>query len=326
MKTDIVLNSYIPSLFSGLKENGIDPNQFKNTPYLRKLDLLDPNKYIPNILLDDLLTSIKNELGVDSLVVDFKQHFKSTNMGYVSNYLYQSPNFLCFLENAIKYHKVLRSNYTMNLEINGVTSRFSVKINEVKGPGKLISEEIDIARILDAFMLVGGKDFQPIELGVTAKSSNILESIFPEGDYLVRLEQNESWVLFDTSLLSKPVPQLLDSLSDPESINHELVNAFKIERMLESFKSGHIPSLDELSDYLNVSRKTIERNLQNEGTHFLEIKSRFIKRKSYELLKESNLSIKEIAEQLDYANSQNFIRKFKLMNGITPNEYRHKLV
>ena len=322
MKTDIALNSYLPSLFLGLKESGVDPKQFVNTPYLKRLDLTDPNKYIPNILLDDLLTSMRNQLGVDSLVVDFNAHFKSTNMGYVSNYLYQSPNFLCFLENAIKYHKLLRSNYTMRLDIMGGVSRFSVRINEVKGPGKLISEEIDIARILDAFMLVGGESFQPIELGITAKTSNFLASIFPPGNYPVKIEQDESWVLFNTSLLANPIPFLLEQSDGIEGIDTSLVNAFKIERLLESFKVGYIPSLNEISEVLNVSRRTVERKLHEEGTHFLEIKTRFLKRRSYELLENPNLSIKEIAEQLDYSNSQNFSRKFKRMNGLSPNEYR----
>jgi len=325
VKTDIALNSYLPSLFSGLRENGINPDKFIRSSYLRKLDLTDPDKYIPNELLGDLLLDIRNQLGVDSLVVDFKEHFRSTNMGFVSSYLYQSPNFLCFLENAIKCHKMLRSNYSMALDISGNLSRFSVKINEAQGHGKLISEEIDIARILDAFMLVGGKEFQPIELGITAETCNILESIFPKGDYPVKLNQNESWVLFKTSLLAKPVPEVTVDSNGINTLYDDSTNAFKIERMLESFKVGHIPSLDELSDLLDVSRKTIERRLQQEGTHFMEIKSRFLKRKSFELLNDSGLSIKEISQRLDYANSQNFIRKFKAMNGLTPNEYRSGL-
>lgn len=41
-------------------------------------------------------------------------------------------------------------------------------------------------------------------------------------------------------------------------------------------------------------------------------------------LKETNLTIKEIAERLQYRNSQNFIRFFKKREGLTPGEYRKK--
>lgn len=320
---EISLNSYLPSLLKGLKNHGVNTESFLKNSFFKKLDLYDPNKYIPNILLNDLLISMTDKIGVDCLASEFNQYFKSTKMGSVSNHLFKSPNFLCFLEGAIKYSKIIRSNYSAKLLTTGTISRFSVKVNEVKGRGKLITEEIDIARILDAFILVGGENFVPIELGITSSTSYHLESIFPKGNYSIKLNQNESWVLFNTSLLSKNIPDILDYTSP--DINTYLATEFKIERLLESFKPGYIPRLEEISEMLNISRRTLERNLQKEGTHFLTIKKRFLQRKSYELLTKTNLSIKEIAQYLDYSNSQNFIRNFKKLNGTTPSKYRLSL-
>ncbi len=324
-KIHIALNGYLPSLLTGLKAHGIDPNQFLKTPYLKKLDLYDPNKYIPSILLDELLVSMTHKLGVDSLASDFNEHFKATKMGSVSNHLYKSPNFLCFLENVIRYSKIIKSNYTGTLETLGPVSKFSVKINEAQSKGKLISEEIDISRILDAFMLIGGENFVPIELGITAKSTYHLESIFPKGDYSIQLNQDESWILFDTEMLSKKIPNILGDPILIETIKENQIIEFKIERLLESFKPGYIPRLDELSQILDISRRTLERKLQKEGTHFLTIKRRFLQRKSYELLSNHNLSVKEIAEQLNFSNSQNFSRSFGSWNGISPEAYRLSL-
>jgi len=320
----ITLNGYIPSLLTGLKTNGINPDQFLQSTYLKKLDLYNPDKYIPNILLDELLISMYDKLGVDCLVTEFNEHFKATKMGRISRHMYKSPNFLSFLETTIKYQKYIRTNYKVRLQINGAVSKFSVKINGDRNRGQKISEEIDISRMLDAFVFVGGERFTPIEIGITANSSYHLESIFPKGNYTIKLNQDESWVLFDTSLLSKKIPNILE---DPKKIelNNHSITEFKIERLLESFKLGYIPKLDEIANIFNVSRRTIERNLQFEGSNFSEIKRRYLQRKSYELLSKQNLSIKEIAEQLDYSNPQNFIRTFKSWNGLSPNEYRLKL-
>jgi len=317
----ITLNGYIPSLLTGLKANGINPDQFLKSSYLKKLDLYNPDKYIPNILLDELLISMSDKLGVDCLVTEFHQHFKATKMGRISRHMYKSPNFLSFLETTIKYQKYIRTNYKVRLQINGAVSKFSVKINGDRNRGQKISEEIDISRMLDAFVFVGGEGFTPIEIGITANSTYHLESIFPKGNYTIKLNQDESWILFDTSLLSKKIPTILE---DPKKItlNNHHITEFKIERLLESFKFGYIPKLDEIANIFNVSRRTIERNLQFEGTHFSAIKRRYLQRKSYELLSKQNLSIKEIAEQLDYSNPQNFIRTFKSRNGLSPNEYR----
>ncbi len=320
----ITLNGYIPSLFTGLKTNGINPNQFLQSSYLKKLDLYNPDKYIPNILLDELLTSMADKLGIDCLATEFNEHFKATKMGRISRHMYKSPNFLSFLETVIKYQKYVRTNYIARLQIKGSVSKFSVKINGNRSRGQLISEEIDILRILDAFVFVGGDGFAPIELGITANSSYHLESIFPKGNYDIKLNQDESWILFGTSLLSKEIPNILE---EPITIEHNkhYLTEFNIERLLESFKTGFIPKLDEIADLFNVSRRTIERNLQIEGTHFSQIKRRYLQRKSYELLANGKLSVKEIANQLDYSNSQNFIRTFKSWNGVSPDEYRINL-
>jgi len=322
-KTNIhtALNGYIPSLLTGLKTNGINPDQFIQSSYFKKLDLYNPDKYIPNTLLDKLLTSISDKLGIDCLAAEFNEHFKATKMGRISRHMYKSPNFLSFLETVIKYQKYVRTNYSARLQTKGSVSKFSVKINGTRNRGQLISEEIDISRILDAFVFVGGESFTPIELGITANSTYHLESIFPEGDYDIKLKQDESWILFDTSLLSKKIPNILEEPIKIEP-NHHNNTEFSIERLLESFKLGYIPKLDEIADMFNISRRTIERNLQLEGTHFSEIKRRYLQRKSYNLLANEKLSVKEIASQLDYSNSQNFIRTFKSWNGVSPNEYR----
>ncbi len=87
---EITLNSYLPSLLTGLKKQGINPEQFIKSSYLKKLDLYDPNKYIPNVLLDELLISITDKLGIDCLAAEFNEHFKATKMGNVSTHLYKT--------------------------------------------------------------------------------------------------------------------------------------------------------------------------------------------------------------------------------------------
>ena len=78
----------------------------------------------------------------------------------------------------------------------------------------------------------------------------------------------------------------------------------------------------EVAEMFDISKRTLERNLHDEASSFSSIKEKYLQRKSYELLKESNLSIKEIAEQLAYSNSQNYIRSFKRWTGSTPSVYR----
>jgi len=324
INTHITINGYIPSLLEGLKANGVNPDQFLRSSYLKNLDLNDPDKYIPTVLLDELLTSMSDKLGINCLAAEFNEHFKATKMGRISRHMYKSPNFLSFLETVIKYQKYIRTNYKAKLQTKGAVSKFSVKINGNRNRGQRISEEIDISRMLDAFAFVGGEHFTPIELGITADNTYRLEPVFPKGDYEIKLNQDESWILFDTSLLSREIPHILEEPGKPEQKEYQITE-FNVERLLESFKTGYIPKLDEIADIFNVSRRSIERNLQLEGTGFSTIRRRYLQRKSYELLGNDKLSVKEIANRLDFSNSQNFIRTFKKWTGVSPNEYRQQL-
>jgi len=321
-KFDIALNSFLPDLLNGLEDKGISIHKYLKNSFYRKLDLYDPNSYIPIILLEEILIDIKNDVGLSNFSSDFGKHFKSTTMGDFSKHFYQSPNFLTLLDETTKYQRYIRSNYEVKLDINGPVSRYSVKIVEAPSQGKLVCEEIDIMRILDAFKIAFGPKFLPLEIGITGKKTKNLHTILPLGDYKVKLNQDESWVLFNSNLLSKKNEIILPNSSIDNIVKSNNPVSFRIEMMLDSFQTGHIPNMEELAILFEISRRTLERKLLNEGSNFAIIKEKYLLRKSFELLQDSKLSVKEIAEQLNYSNSQNYIRRFKAWTSTTPSKYR----
>lgn len=321
-KFDIALNSFLPDLLNGLEDNGINIHKYLKNPFYKKLNLYNPNSYIPTILLEELLIDIKNDVGLNNFSTEFGKHFKSTTMGDFSKYFYQSPNFLTILNETINYGRYIRSNYEVKLDIKGPISRYSIKIVEAPSKGKLVCEEIDIIRMLDAFKLAFGSKFLPLEIGITSKETKNLHTILPVGDYKVKLNQDESWVLFNSNLLSKKNQIILPNASIDNIVKSNISVSFKIQMMLDSFETGYIPNMQELAVLFDISRRTLERKLINEGANFSIIKDNHLLRKSFELLQDSKLSVKEIAEQLNYSNSQNYIRSFKTWTGTTPSRYR----
>jgi len=319
---DIALNSFLPDLLNGLEDTGINIHKYLKHPFYTKLNLYNPNSYIPIILLEELLIDIKNDVGLNNFSTEFGKHFKSTTMGDFSKYFYQSPNFLTILNETINYGKYIRSNYEVKLDIKGPISRYSIKIVEAPSKGKLVCEEIDIMRMLDAFKLAFGSKFIPLEIGITSKETKNLHTILPVGDYKVKLNQDESWVLFNSNLLSKKNQIILPNASIDNIVKSNISVSFKIQMMLDSFETGYIPNMQELAVLFDISRRTLERKLINEGANFSIIKDNHLLRKSFELLQDSKLSVKEIAEQLNYSNSQNYIRSFKTWTGTTPSRYR----
>lgn len=84
------------------------------------------------------------------------------------------------------------------------------------------------------------------------------------------------------------------------------------------------PNIEQVADHLNLSTRTLQRKLAQEGKTFKEIINSLRKDFALSYLQRQDLSIDDIAFLLNYADSSNFIRSFKRMTGQTPNEFRKR--
>lgn len=107
--------------------------------------------------------------------------------------------------------------------------------------------------------------------------------------------------------------------SDTESKN---ALKYKIELYIES-ELSYKSKFQHLSDYLCLSSRQTDRILKLiYNKSFSEIKNEKLIDQAIEMLEESNLSLKEIAENLGYNSYNGFYKMFKVQTGITPDEYR----
>lgn len=81
--------------------------------------------------------------------------------------------------------------------------------------------------------------------------------------------------------------------------------------------------LSECADRLGLSQNYIWKVLKMEcGKGFTEYAEKRKVEEAKKLLRNTNMSVQEIAAALDYANAQNFIRFFSKATGITPGKFR----
>jgi AraC-like DNA-binding protein len=83
-----------------------------------------------------------------------------------------------------------------------------------------------------------------------------------------------------------------------------------------------IPQLGDMAGLLNTSERTLKRMLANEGTTFRELVKQFQWGQSAEYLRNSNLSINEIAARLGFSDASSFSQSFKRWTGMAPLLYR----
>ncbi len=88
------------------------------------------------------------------------------------------------------------------------------------------------------------------------------------------------------------------------------------------YRNGHYPGLEEVSEKLNMSPRTVRRKLANHGVSFRKILDDVLRREAITLLNDSTMSIEQIAERLGYSAPANFTRAFYRWTLSTPSAYR----
>jgi AraC-like DNA-binding protein len=82
------------------------------------------------------------------------------------------------------------------------------------------------------------------------------------------------------------------------------------------------PTQQQAARHLGVSRRTMQRRLDEEGYDFREVLQAVRERKARDLLDHSDLTNQQIAHELSYNQPSSFYRAFKRWTGQTPTEYR----
>ncbi len=81
-------------------------------------------------------------------------------------------------------------------------------------------------------------------------------------------------------------------------------------------------SIIRVADAFGVSERTFRRHLTTAGLSYSELVDETLYKRSLELLKDSSLSITELALFLGYSNPENFARSFRKREGVSPSAYR----
>lgn len=93
-------------------------------------------------------------------------------------------------------------------------------------------------------------------------------------------------------------------------------------RMMLRESSDGIPSMTDLAHTLNLSARTLDRYLQNEGSGFRQIASEVRHEKACYQLAATKTAVTRVAIDLGYSDAANFTRAFKRESGSSPSQYR----
>jgi len=150
----------------------------------------------------------------------------------------------------------------------------------------------------------------------------------------VSFAEGETQLLLDRSLLNHPLPQANDITfkllaQQCESIKKRMEGGMDLREQIMELILRSLPhrlTLDNLSDQLHISSRTIRRRLRQEGVHYRDLINGVLDGEAKRLLRESHWSVDQIAEALGYCEAAAFIHAFKSWTTCTPAQWRKQSV
>lgn len=137
---------------------------------------------------------------------------------------------------------------------------------------------------------------------------------------------------FDARYLALPIRR--DEAAMNEMLQHALpltVHAYRRDRLLVqrvrqtlATQPAETRNATDLAHWLNLSPRTLHRQLKEEGASLQAIKDEVRRDRAMALLQRTHRPVKQVAEAAGFQNEKSFIRAFKGWTGQTPGEWRDR--
>lgn len=124
---------------------------------------------------------------------------------------------------------------------------------------------------------------------------------------------------YNPDMLAMLEPQLEAALRDQRRQQTVLE---RVRALLRSRLAGRQPAIQDIAAELNMSVRTLQRRLAEEGAHFQQVLEAVRRELARQYLTGSAFDLSEIAYLLGYEEASSFHRAFHLWEGTSPGQWR----
>lgn len=108
-------------------------------------------------------------------------------------------------------------------------------------------------------------------------------------------------------------------------LDHVMGFTSVVKKAMLNLVKPEFPTIEQVSGHLNISTRTLQRRLKEEGTTYKDLFDELRKDFALSYMKRPDLNFSDIAYMLNYADASAFNKSFKRWTGKTPKEHRESL-
>jgi len=234
-------------------------------------------------------------------------------------------------ERSERYFKLLSNTYVFKVEKDQNLSNVHL-FREGYRRGVELSNEATFAATVVVLSAITETDISPVSVSFKHASPGDLKSYHDAFQCPILFNQSENYISYKTTDLDirtakadASINKFLVERVEEETIGMEIQPnkiASDIEKLIQDALPNGIPSIDNVSQHIGMSSRTLTRRLSESGTTFRDLIKNTQEGISKNLLLNSTRSIGEIAFQTGFSEQSAFNRAFKRWTSQSPVEFR----
>lgn len=326
------------SAWSGFSELvidlGGDPDAILAAAQVDKSALIDPDRYMPMRALLDCQAIAAERLGRKDFGLLFGQKQNMSAMGALSIAIINSTTAREGIEIAGRYMHVHNPSFTVSLTPMPRTSRdFMSASLEMKNQKR---REQNDERIISSFhksmSIMGGPSYRPLEIWFMHEPISPLATYRKLFGLAPQFGRPAMGIAIERAVLdtwrpggSSTMRELAETYLEAQGSAREKEFSKRVMTMARSLLKARECTPEQAAKALGIHARTLQRRLKEEGSSFEKIKDDVRREWAESLLVQPSVSLSQIAQMLDYADSSTFSRSCRRWFGEAPRTYRTRL-
>lgn len=291
----------------------------------------DPDCFIPHITMTTFVDAVAKLSGEQNFGLMLAPHLTIANYGCWGEYVLAAPTLGAAIERAIATIGFHSKGDKLSMAIANGRARlgYASAAKGKEGYQHVASGAAGvIVSVCKSFLSAAWRPHF-VELDIpTPRRAGIFEHAF---ECPVRFDAPQVAVLFDTSRLHEQAVRHARSLITVEDLARARVECHTLnglrdiiaQQIWSQVLSGNV-SIESAARSLDTSVRTLQRELNREGTDFRTVANAMRTKRAIELLRQTNASVTDISIVLGYSAPAHFARAFRTATGVSPMEFRQR--
>lgn len=330
MRERTTSSSWALGIVQALEMGGVDCRRIFSELTLDYAALNDPDARFPQDGMTRLWQRAVELSGNPAIGLNMASVVRPGSFHVVGYALMSSRTLKEGFTRLVRYQRIIGEGADLSFRLTPQGYELNLAIHGDRLPAARQSMEASLAYSLAFCRWITGQPIKPLQVlfqGPPPVDLQPFEQVF-QGP--MRFNADHYGLLFERADMDRPLPTANESLAQlHDRFAGEYLARFSESRVSHAARQvlcrllpqGE-PRREAVAQALNLSERTLQRRLQEEGGSFQQLLDDTRRELAQQYLAQPSLSLLEVAYLLGFADPSNFFRAFRRWFGQTPGEFR----